>query len=49
MSGPVVSNTTPISTLARVDRLDWIPLRWDQVTILGAVWIYIELTLSRLM
>ena len=38
MSGLVVSNTTPLSTLARVDRLDWIPLRWGHVTIPGAVW-----------
>lgn len=38
MSGPVVSNTTPLSTLARVDCLGWIPKRWGRVIIPGAVW-----------
>jgi predicted nucleic acid-binding protein len=38
MSGPVVSNTTPLSTLARVGCLGWIPKRRGRVTIPGAVW-----------
>jgi uncharacterized protein len=38
MSGPLVSNTTPLSTLARVDCLEWIPQRWGHVLIPPAVW-----------
>lgn len=38
MTGPVVSNTTPLSTLARVDCLHWIPQRWGHVIIPAAVW-----------
>ncbi len=38
MAGPVVSNTTPLSTLARVDALGWIPRRWGQVVVPQAVW-----------
>jgi predicted nucleic acid-binding protein len=38
MSGPLVSNTTPLSTLARVDCLEWIPPRWGHVLIPPAVW-----------
>lgn len=39
MSGMVVSNTTPLSTLARVDCLAWIFLRWKHVTLPAAVWL----------
>ena len=39
MVGPVVSNTTTLSTLARVDCLEWISRRWGQVSIPPAVWI----------
>lgn len=39
MVGLVVSNTTPLSTLARVDLLDWIPLRWGRVLVPNAVWL----------
>lgn len=42
MSGPVVSNTTPLSTLARVDCLEWIPQRWGHVCIPRAVWKELE-------
>ncbi len=42
MSVPVVSNTTPLSTLARVACLDWIPRRWGHVTIPPAVWRELE-------
>jgi len=42
MSGPVVSNTTPLSTLARVDCLEWIPRRWGRVCIPQAVWEELE-------
>jgi predicted nucleic acid-binding protein len=42
MSGPVVSNTTPLSTLARVDCLEWIPRRWGHVCIPQAVWEELE-------
>ena len=38
MCGPVVSNTTPLSTLARVGYLHWIPQRWGHVMIPAAVW-----------
>ena len=38
MAGPVVSNTTPLSTLARVDALEWIPMRWGCVAVPAAVW-----------
>lgn len=38
MAGPVVSNTTPLSTLARVDCLEWIRIRWGRVLAPGAVW-----------
>lgn len=42
MSGPVVSNTTPLSTLARVDCLEWIPKRWGRIMIPSAVWKELE-------
>lgn len=42
MSGMVVSNTTPLSTLARVDCLAWIFLRWRHVTVPTAVWRELE-------
>ncbi len=38
MTGPVVSNTTPLSTLSRVDCLGWISQRWGHVVIPTAVW-----------
>ena len=42
MNAPVVSNTTPLSTLARVDCLEWIPQRWGEVSIPSAVWRELE-------
>jgi len=42
MSGPVVSNTTPLPTLARVDCMEWIPRGWGHVCIPRAVWKELE-------
>lgn len=42
MSVPVVSNTPPLSTLARVACLEWIPRRWQEVLIPSAVWMELE-------
>jgi predicted nucleic acid-binding protein len=42
MSDAVVNNTTPLSTLARVDCLEWIPKRWGHVSIPYAVWRELE-------
>ncbi|MFM7181588.1 MAG: hypothetical protein ACKO2G_09010 [Verrucomicrobiales bacterium] len=42
MANPVVSNTTPLSTLARVGCLEWIPQRWGHVCIPRAVWRELE-------